>query len=53
MQLGDLERLAGQVYAGDLCTASGHRLGQHAGTAADVEYTLACQRNQPVDPRQS
>jgi hypothetical protein len=53
MQLRDLERLAGEVYAGDLCTASSHRLGQHAGTAADVEDTLACQHDQPVDPRQS
>ena len=52
VQVGHLQRLVGQVYAGHLCAFSCHRFRQDAAAAADVDDVLACQRSPGVDPFQ-
>jgi hypothetical protein len=53
VQLGDLERLVREVDAADGVARAGHRLGEDAAAAADVEHLLAGERRQPVDPFQA
>jgi hypothetical protein len=53
VQFGDLERLLRQVDAADGGAGAGHRFGQDAAAAADVEHLLAGQRRQLVDPLQA
>ena len=53
MQLRDLERLVGEIDAGDLRAALRHALGEYAAAAADVEHVFAAQRGASVDVIQS
>ncbi|MNL56290.1 hypothetical protein D3C87_1797740 [compost metagenome] len=41
MQAGDLQRLVGQVDAGDVRAAPGHRLRQDAAAATHIQHFLA------------
>ena len=50
MQIGDAERARRQIDAFDVRAARGHRLGQNAAAAADIENTLAHQMRVRVDP---
>src|SRR5690349_1197463 len=49
MQLSHLQRLVGEVDAGDAGPARSHALGEYAATAADVQHALAAQAGEIVD----
>jgi hypothetical protein len=52
VQLRHAQRLRRQVDARDARARPGHRLGEDAAAAANVEDPLAGERCQPVDPRE-
>ncbi len=52
MQVGHLERLVRQVDAGHPGALAGHRFGQDAAAAADVDDILASERDTRIDPFQ-
>src|SRR5262245_49568596 len=53
MQLGDLQRLVGEVDARDPRARARHRLGEDAAAAADVEHVLPFERRVLLDPAQA
>ncbi len=53
MQLGDLQGLVGQVYAGDMGAQSGHAFRQDAAAAADIQHGLAGESGMAVDIAQA
>src|SRR5438445_136758 len=49
-QLGDAQRFLGEVDAGDAGATPGHRLGEDAAAATDIEHAFAGEAGTLVDP---